>query len=127
MQYDQSVSTFSPDGKIFQVEYAQKAVETAGTSIGVRCSDGIIIGVEKLVTSKLLVEGSGNRIKAVDDHIGVVCVVCVSSCRGNAVTATRSFCEFGVCFLIAWGPVVGALSKCIRCFLTVPAVRHWPS
>ena len=71
-QYDQSVSTFSPDGKIFQVEYAQKAVEAAGTGVGVRCVDGIILGVEKLLTSKLLVEGTGGKIHAVDDHIGVV-------------------------------------------------------
>lgn len=72
-QYDQSVSTFSPDGKIFQVEYAQKAVETGGTSLGVKCVDGVVIGVEKLLISKLLVEGSGSRVHAVDDHIGVVC------------------------------------------------------
>ena len=72
MQYDQSVSTFSPDGKIFQVEYAQKAVESSGTSVGVRCLDGLILGVEKLLVSKLLVEGSGDRIHAIDDHIGVV-------------------------------------------------------
>ena len=30
MQYDLSVSTFSPDGRVFQVEYAQKAVDSSG-------------------------------------------------------------------------------------------------
>lgn len=57
--YDQSVFTYSPEGRIFQVEYAQKAVEAGGTAVGVRCRDGVILGVEKLVASKMLVEGSG--------------------------------------------------------------------
>ena len=59
--YDQSVFTYSPEGRIFQVEYAQKAVEAGGTAVGVRCRDGVILGVEKLVASKMLVEGSGER------------------------------------------------------------------
>lgn len=88
LQYDQSVSTFSPDGKIFQVEYAQKAVESAGTSIGVRCADGVILGVEKLLISKLLVPGSGSRLHMLDDHIGVVrpWPACVRACCGAAST-----------------------------------------
>ena len=57
--YDQSVFTYSPEGRIFQVEYAQKAVEAGGTAVGVRCRDGVILGVEKLVASKMLLEGSG--------------------------------------------------------------------
>lgn len=76
------MATFSPDGKIFQVEYAQKAVEGAGTGVGVRCADGVILGVEKLLISKLLVEGTGGRIHAVDDHIGVVRLLPASLPRG---------------------------------------------
>uniref|UniRef100_A0A8C6BZZ9 Proteasome alpha-type subunits domain-containing protein n=1 Tax=Monodon monoceros TaxID=40151 RepID=A0A8C6BZZ9_MONMO len=39
-RYDLSASTFSPDGRVFQVEYAMKAVENSGTAIGIRCKDG---------------------------------------------------------------------------------------
>lgn len=55
-----------------QVEYANKAVENAGTVIGLRCKDGIVLAVEKLVTSKLLVKGANRRIATVDLHAGVV-------------------------------------------------------
>lgn len=69
--YDQSVTTYSPDGKVYQVEFALKAIEKSGTAIGVKCKDGIVMGVEKLLTSKMLVEGSNRRVYSVDDHIGV--------------------------------------------------------
>ena len=52
------------------MEYSYKAIESAGTALGVKCSDGVILGVEKLVLSKMLVEGSGRRVHAVDEHVG---------------------------------------------------------
>ncbi|KAF8317031.1 20S proteasome subunit [Cantharellus anzutake] len=69
--YDLSASTYSPDGRIFQVEYANKAVENSGTAIGLRVNDGIVLALEKLVHSKLLVPGSNRRIQSVDRHIGM--------------------------------------------------------
>ncbi|KAK1921398.1 nucleophile aminohydrolase [Papiliotrema laurentii] len=69
--YDLSVSTYSPDGRLFQVEYANKAVEAAGVAVGLRCSDGVILGVERLLHSKLLVKGANKRIQSVDTHIGL--------------------------------------------------------
>jgi 20S proteasome alpha/beta subunit len=56
-----------------QVEYATKAVENGGqTAIGLRCTDGVILAVEKLIQSKLLVPGSNKRITTVDRHVGIV-------------------------------------------------------
>lgn len=69
--YDLSNSVFSPDGRNFQVEYAAKAVENGGTAIGLRCKDGVVLAVEKLVTSKLLVPSSNKRISTVDRHVGI--------------------------------------------------------
>ena len=43
---------------MFQVEYAAKAVEISGTAVGVRCKDGVVMGFEKLIISKMLVEVS---------------------------------------------------------------------
>jgi 20S proteasome subunit alpha 7 len=40
--YDLNVATFSPDGRLFQVEYAEKAVDNSGTAIGLRCKDGYV-------------------------------------------------------------------------------------
>lgn len=60
------------DTHSLQVEYANKAVENAGTVIGLRCKDGIVLAVEKLVLSKLLVPGANKRIATVDRHAGLV-------------------------------------------------------
>ncbi|KAK3625482.1 putative proteasome subunit alpha type-7 [Elasticomyces elasticus] len=70
--YDLSNSVFSPDGRNFQVEYAVKAVENGGTSIGIRCKDGVVLALEKLVTSKLLKPDANKRIATVDRNIGIV-------------------------------------------------------
>ncbi|RUO96976.1 nucleophile aminohydrolase [Jimgerdemannia flammicorona] len=69
--YDLSVSTYSPDGRVFQVEYAGKAVDNSGTVIGLRVKDGVVLAVEKLVQSKLLVPGSNRRIQSADLHVGL--------------------------------------------------------
>lgn len=67
-----SNSVFSPDGRNFQVEYAMKAVENGSTSIGIKCKDGVVLAVEKIINSKLLVPGRNRRIQTIDRHIGVV-------------------------------------------------------
>jgi len=69
--YDLSASTYSPDGRIFQVEYANKAVDNSGTAIGLRVKDGVVLAVEKLVHSKLLVPAANRRIQTIDRHIGL--------------------------------------------------------
>jgi len=69
--YDLSASQFSPDGRVFQVEYAQKAIENSGTSIGLRGTDGVVFAVEKLVTSKLYEPGANRRLFNIDKHIGM--------------------------------------------------------
>lgn len=55
-----------------QVEYAAKAVENGGTSVGIRCKDGIVLAVEKIITSKLLKPGANKRISTIDRHVGIV-------------------------------------------------------
>ncbi|USP75362.1 hypothetical protein yc1106_02636 [Curvularia clavata] len=70
--YDLSNSVFSPDGRNFQVEYAVKAVENGGTALGIRCKDGVVLALEKLVSSKLIKPGANKRIATVDRNMGVV-------------------------------------------------------
>ncbi|KAF5930170.1 hypothetical protein HYC85_031043 [Camellia sinensis] len=69
--YDLSVTTFSPDGRVFQVEYASKAVDNSGTVVGIKCKDGIVMGVEKLIASKMMLPGSNRRIHSVHRHSGM--------------------------------------------------------
>ncbi|KAG8700605.1 hypothetical protein FRC09_005852 [Ceratobasidium sp. 395] len=69
--YDLSASTYSPDGRLFQVEYASKAVENSGTAIGLKVKDGVVLAVEKWVQSKLLIPEANRRIATIDRHIGL--------------------------------------------------------
>ncbi|XP_058060234.1 proteasome subunit alpha type-3 [Anopheles bellator] len=69
--YDLSASQFSPDGRVFQIEYAGKAVENSGTVIGLRGKDGIVLAVEKLISSKLYEPDCGSRIFTIDTSIGM--------------------------------------------------------
>lgn len=48
------------------------AVFVFSTAIGIRCKDGVVFGVEKLVLSKLYEEGSNKRIFNIDKHVGMV-------------------------------------------------------
>jgi 20S proteasome alpha/beta subunit len=71
-QYDLSASQFSPDGRVFQIEYAAKAAEISGTAIGLRGKDGCVLAVEKIINSKLHEPDSGRRIFTIENSIGLV-------------------------------------------------------
>lgn len=53
-RYDSSTTTFSPEGRLHQVEYAIEAINNAGTCVGILAQDGIVMASEKRVTSGLL-------------------------------------------------------------------------
>mmetsp|Transcript_18340 Transcript_18340/g.36029 ORF Transcript_18340/g.36029 Transcript_18340/m.36029 type:complete len:259 (+) Transcript_18340:236-1012(+) len=69
--YDLGCNIYSPDGRVFQIEYAAKAVENSGALIGLKCKDGVVIGSEKLMPSRLLTENSGRRVHPVGLHAGI--------------------------------------------------------
>ncbi|KAI9732534.1 MAG: proteasome component pup2 [Cirrosporium novae-zelandiae] len=69
-EYDRGINTFSPEGRLFQVEYSLEAIKLGSTAIGIATSDGIILGVEKRVTSTLLEASSVEKIVEIDSHIG---------------------------------------------------------
>ncbi|ODV87321.1 hypothetical protein CANARDRAFT_21285 [[Candida] arabinofermentans NRRL YB-2248] len=69
-EYDRGVSTFSPEGRLFQVEYSLEAIKLGSTAIGICTSEGVILGVEKRVTSSLLESDSIEKIMEIDKHIG---------------------------------------------------------
>lgn len=51
--------------------FARIRADSQSVAIGLVCSDGIVLGVERLLHSKLLVKGSNRRIQSVDEHIGL--------------------------------------------------------
>lgn len=69
--YDLAASTFSPEGRIFQVEYAQKAVDASSTVVSLASKNGVVTAIEKTITSKLCIEDDGRRINNVTTMIGI--------------------------------------------------------
>ncbi|MDR2846441.1 MAG: archaeal proteasome endopeptidase complex subunit alpha [Candidatus Methanoplasma sp.] len=70
MAYDRGITVFSPDGRLFQVEYAREAVKKGTTTIGLKYKDGVILVVDKRVSSKLVEPESIEKIYDVDEYIG---------------------------------------------------------
>uniref|UniRef100_A0A8C1NJF2 Proteasome subunit alpha type-5 n=2 Tax=Cyprinus carpio TaxID=7962 RepID=A0A8C1NJF2_CYPCA len=64
------VNTFSPEGRLFQVEYAIEAIKLGSTAIGIQTSEGVCLAVEKRITSPLMEPSSIEKIVEIDTHIG---------------------------------------------------------
>nr|CAD7437658.1 unnamed protein product [Timema bartmani] len=69
-EYDRGVNTFSPEGRLFQVEYAIEAIKLGSTAIGICTSEGVVLAVEKRITSPLMEPTTIEKIVEVDKHIG---------------------------------------------------------
>jgi len=70
--YDLSVTTYTPDGRVYQVEYAQKKVDISGTALAICFKDGVLFATEKLLVSKMLVPGTNRRTYPVSRRAGMV-------------------------------------------------------
>ena len=70
MAYDRGSTVFSPDGRLFQVEYAREAVKKGSTTIGLKYKDGVALIVDRRSSSKLLEPRSTEKIHEIDDYIG---------------------------------------------------------
>lgn len=66
------LTTFSPNGELTQIKYAEKCVEKGMTSLGVVAKDGVVIAAEKKSRSPLIDMTSVQKVFALDDHVGCV-------------------------------------------------------
>lgn len=83
-EYDRGVNTFSPEGRLFQVEYAIEAIKVlyiycvavllnfqlGSTAIGIQTKEGVVLAVEKRITSPLMVSTSVEKLFEIDSHVG---------------------------------------------------------
>jgi len=80
-EYDRGVNTFSPDGRLFQVEYSLEAIKLGSTSIGICTKEGVVLAVEKRLTSPLVEADSVEKIMEIDGHIGAAMSGLVADAR----------------------------------------------
>ena len=89
MAYDRGSTIFSPDGRLYQVEYAREAVKRGSVSIGVKTAEGVVLLAEKRVSSDLLVSETIEKIYTVDDHLAVAASGHVADARQLVEFARR--------------------------------------
>jgi proteasome alpha subunit len=68
--YDRAITVFSPDGRLFQVEYAREAVKRGTTTVGLKFDDGVVLIVDKRISSELIEPTSIEKIFKLDNHVG---------------------------------------------------------
>jgi proteasome alpha subunit len=90
--YDRAITVFSPDGRLFQVEYALETVNRGATILGLVCPEGIVLGAEEKIESKLQDSSFTWKIFEVDTHIGAAVVGLGSDAR-ILIDQARVFCQ----------------------------------
>jgi len=90
MAYDRGITVFSPDGRLFQVEYAREAVKKGTTTIGLKFRNGVILMVDKRLSSRLVEPDSIEKIYDVDEFIGCATSGLVADARVLIDEARRS-------------------------------------
>jgi proteasome alpha subunit len=80
MGYDRTIAVFSPDGRLFQVEYAKEAVKKGTTSIGLVFKDGVILGTVKQIAG-LIVPNTIEKLFKIDEHLGAVAAGLLADAR----------------------------------------------
>jgi proteasome alpha subunit len=79
--YDRGITIFSPDGRLYQVEYAREAVKRGSASIGIRTAEGVVFAVDKRSRSPLMEASSVEKLHKVDDHLGIASAGHVADAR----------------------------------------------
>jgi proteasome alpha subunit len=79
--YDRGTSLYSPDGRIYQVEYAREAVKRGAASVGVRAADGVVLAALSRTGSDLMEVESVEKLHKLDDHVGAASAGHVADAR----------------------------------------------
>ena len=70
MGYDRAITVFSPQGRLYQVEYAREAVKKGTVSLGIVFKDGVLLAADKNVNEELMVPHSVEKLFQIDEHMG---------------------------------------------------------
>ena len=84
--YDRAITVFSPDGRLYQVEYAIETVRRGTIAVGIKSSQGIVIAVEEK-PKKLQISDTAQKIFQIDDHVGVAAAGYIPDARSQVDNA----------------------------------------
>ena len=90
--YDHSITMFSPDGRLFQVEYARESVKRGTTTAGLKFRDGVVLVCDKRIASRLILPESIEKMFKIDEHIGFATSGLVADAR-QLVDRARVECQ----------------------------------
>ncbi|WOV93052.1 MAG: archaeal proteasome endopeptidase complex subunit alpha [Candidatus Nitrosoabyssus spongiisocia] len=84
--YDRAITVFSPDGRLYQVEYAIETIRRGSITVGISCNDGVIMAVEEK-TLKLQIGDTVQKIFQIDDHVGIAAAGYIPDARSQVDNA----------------------------------------
>ena len=79
--YDHGITTFSPDGRLFQVEYARESVKRGTTTAGLKFKEGVVLVCDKRIASRLIIPESIEKMFKIDGHVGIATSGLVADAR----------------------------------------------
>ena len=91
-EYDGAITIFSPEGRIYQVEYALELVKRGSPIVGVKSEEGIILAALEPQLSKLAAPMNSKKIFRIDDHVGVA-IAGLSPDARVLIRQARLFCQ----------------------------------
>jgi len=90
--YDRAITIFSPEGRLYQVEYALELVKRGAPIIGIACPEGAVLAANEVVESRLQDPKYSWKIFQLDDHVGVA-IAGLSSDARLLISQARLYCQ----------------------------------
>ena len=93
--YDRNLSVFSPEGRLYQIEYAFNAVKTFGNlALGIKGKDSVVVLSQKKVTDSTVDMSGVTNLYRITDHIGCVVTGRPADCYAQVVKAREEAVKF---------------------------------
>jgi proteasome alpha subunit len=80
-EYDQAATVFSPDGRVYQVEYAREAIKRGGLAMGIKFRGGVVFSIDKTIHSSLVEEDELQKFYRITGSVGAAASGLIADAR----------------------------------------------